>query len=325
MSQVLVPGNEGSSDPTQLRAEMDAWVSSQPFQAMVAAFGGPARNGSDLRSYLASLDRFTGGAWDFRAKRERNLVDPELVSADIEPEVLSAAEALGLVKPSPPQHHSYDYILVLGGLVRACVWRARYAALLAPELHPKRVDGLTAFRRIGGDEPRLLKRFRLPALDSEHEIMAAALCRAFSLAAMPPRAQSSETVSTNSRWLLAEAVTSYGLTVGEVVAPSGEPESRRANSGDTYSFWAEQMVALNPGARILLVTSIIYVPHQHAAALEMLGIPYGVVVNTVGVDPALVDDKRAPQAFRGVHYLQEFRSTVRSFASLERSLGFVTG
>ena len=103
-----------------------------------------------------------------------------------------------------------------------------------------------------------------------------------------------------------------------VVAPN--PAERRATTASTMQFWARKVARLEPGQRILFVTTAIYVPFQHAVALQHLGLPFGVAVDTVAVDHTLVDPGPHAQTFRGVNYLQELRSAVRAYRNLLRML-----
>ena len=73
---------------------------------------------------------------------------------------------------------------------------------------------------------------------------------------------------------------------------------------------------MHSGQRILLVTSAIYVPFQHADAIRMLGLPYRASVDTVGVDASLGREPVLEQTFTASNYLQEVRSAIRSIRML---------
>jgi hypothetical protein len=104
-----------------------------------------------------------------------------------------------------------------------------------------------------------------------------------------------------------------------VAAPSSEPEKRRADTPDSYDFFAKQVATLQGGERLLMVTTPIYVPAQHAAAVRMLALPHGVDVDTVGNEPGVVPGAPAQQ-FTATKYLLEVRSTVRSLRKLDAEL-----
>lgn len=94
-----------------------------------------------------------------------------------------------------------------------------------------------------------------------------------------------------------------------VSAPSSDAERRRANSADTLTFFLDrQHVPQN--ARILLITSQIYVPYLQLEALRTVAIPRKLIVETIGFP-----GDRMPE-LHGLsnpnHYLQEIRSTIQA-------------
>jgi hypothetical protein len=104
-----------------------------------------------------------------------------------------------------------------------------------------------------------------------------------------------------------------------VAAPSSEPEKRRADTPDSYDFFAKHVATLQGGERLLMVTTPIYVPAQHAAAVRMLALPYGVEVDTVGNEAGVIPGAPAQQ-FTATKYLLEVRSTVHSLRKLHAEL-----
>jgi hypothetical protein len=104
-----------------------------------------------------------------------------------------------------------------------------------------------------------------------------------------------------------------------VAAPSSEPERRRADTADSYAFFAERIAELEPGERLLLVTTALHVPAQHATAVRMLQLPFAVEVDTVGIEPSSArEPARRPSG--ATAYLLEIRSTVRALAQLLAAL-----
>ena len=83
--------------------------------------------------------------------------------------------------------------------------------------------------------------------------------------------------------------TSARQPVSVIAAPSSEPEVRRTNTPDSYQWFATEFAGLQAGQRLLLVTSDIYVPFQHADAVRVLGLPYEVTVETMGIQPGDLD------------------------------------
>ncbi len=95
------------------------------------------------------------------------------------------------------------------------------------------------------------------------------------------------------------------LPVRVVAAPSSEPGVRRANTPDTYAWLAGESGWVGRGDSVLLVTTDIYRPFQHADAIRMLTLPHGIDVDLVGVQPGGVRHERLAQTFEAHNYLQE--------------------
>jgi hypothetical protein len=317
---VTVPGQGEDPAPAVLLAEIAAWVRSTPLQRLVTHFGGtlPADN---LAAQLAYLAEFTASKWNFR-RGERNQVDPDAVTGPDEELAVAAADALGLVRPRPPKYRDYDHVLMLGGLVRANLWRTAYAAhLLGHGVSAGNVAAITAYRDLARndadpslDEFRLLEGFGLPRRDYEWQVMEDGLRRAFGLPEFTVERESEPSAEGGQRFRVASATTD-GQRVSLIVAPAFEP-GRRANTADGYRYWAEQVQHVKPGERILAVTTCIYVPYQHAIALQRLALPFGCSVDTVGIDFSAIGDDPNPQRFRGAHYLLEIRSALLAYGSL---------
>lgn len=293
-----------------------AWVHSEPFTELVDAFGG-ASVGQDeeLPQELAKLDTFSE-RWDFRGGKERNLAETARFADEHEDLIVAAAKALGLVDSRLPRHGTYDHMIVLGGLVRACILRPRFAADLIEEgLAVGTVTAVGAFRLLAGDEPGLAEAAGLAGPQTEFDVMDAGVRRAFRLGEPHQERGEHHPENTNLSWLVRTYRAPAGSSVAVVAAPTTDP-ARRANTPDSYRYWAETLAEVKPGERVLLVTSTIYIPFQHADAIRMLGLPYGAEVDTVGVDTTAVREPELRQIFTSSNYLQEIRSAIRSMRSL---------
>ena len=301
-----------------LRADLREWLSHPDLIDLVQRFGGPAPGPDGLR--LEELAEWTPQAWNFRAGRERNLVNPDTVTGDLEAHVLEAALSLGLVEARPPVFSSYDFVLLLGGLVRACMWRPEYAAhLLRSGLAADAVCALTGFRELNDAELELLPSFNLVGLEQEHQVIERSLEDHFGVTALTDTTPLDDRDPPNLRSRVAQGSSPLCTDVSLVVAPSSDP-SRRANTPDSYAYWASEVAHISPGDRILMVTSPIYVPFQHMDAVRLLGLTYGCVIDTVGIAPGVVEEHGHPQIWRAVNYLQELNSTVRSLKLLHDTL-----
>lgn len=140
-----------------LRTDIEAWLASEPLAALLRQFDGePARYAAHPASppaqRLAALDAFTE-RWDTRQGRERNLAEELDLRPGQQELIIDAANALGL-RGDPPKHDRYDHMLMLGGLVRACVARPSYAAHLIREgeITAGEVTTLGAHRPFVGNE-----------------------------------------------------------------------------------------------------------------------------------------------------------------------------
>lgn len=308
------PAAEAAADVLEA---VNGWTSSPALSDLVLAFGGRIPSGAPLGTRLAYLDSFSAEHWDFRRGRERNLAMAAEFPPALEEQIRDSAEGLGLVTPEPPQRDSYDVALVLGGLVRACYVRPRYAAwLIQHDTALQKVVALGGFRPLGGDEHDLAAAL---GIDSANEFgaMVAGVQRAFGFTDSPTIEQSSQGEPSNADWAVA---TFNGPPSVEVLAaPSAAPGDRRANTADTYEWWSHRFDAR--GRSILIITSTIYVPYQGADAIRLLAIPNGAFVDTVGVPPANSDLGRWTQTFTAANYLQEVRSSIRGFRALVGALG----
>jgi hypothetical protein len=315
---VDLPVCEPGLRPDKLDDQIHGWIASEPMRALVSAYGASLPD-APVGDLLRWLDAFSGEHWDFRRRGgvERDQVTPPAFAAETRELILAAATALRLVDPARPPHSTYDHILVLGGLGRACLQRTQYAAELvlsgaasAPEL-----AALGSFRPLTAAETALPE---LAGAGYEVDAMDAGVRIGFGLREPGAREQSGGEV-THRSW----QVRSYrGGDLPEIhvlAAPSSEPEVRRANTPDTYAFWADR-VQLRATDRILVVTSPIYVPFQHSDAIRMLGLRVGCGLDTIGFDPGRVAVPLAPGATNPDRYLQEIRSGIRSMLGLHDAL-----
>ncbi|MCG5454497.1 hypothetical protein PSH03_003655 [Micromonospora sp. PSH03] len=292
---------------------------SPPMRDLVELFGGtlPVTDQATTAALLAWLDEFSGTHWNFRKGAERPDAQEPTLDAEQRAMVLNAAEALGLVRARSPRHDTYTHLLVLGGLARACLQRTSYAvALLANVLVGRpEVAALGSGRPLTAAEHALLRDQGVEACQNEMDAMDAGVRRYLGFSG-PVSVETNEVPNDSAlSWSVRTYRRESGPTVRVLSAPSGEPEQRRANTADTQRFWAER-VTLTPDDRVLVVTSAIYVPFQHADALRTLGVPFGVEVDTVGVEAGWSHEPSLHQPVSPGKYLQEIRSAIRSMRAL---------
>jgi hypothetical protein len=296
--------------------EIDNWTSSDAMARLVAAFGGkPAGHGPDL---LASLAEFSAEHWDFRHGAERNLgVTPEFSTAQID-ETELACRALGLASQDPPSRTNYDTVLMTGGMVRAGIVKPRFVReLLNGGLDATSIVFVGAFRPFGGDESVTAAALGVSG-DNEVDAMVAGMTAAFGPLGRPEVVESlADNPFLSSRqlsWLRGD------VTLRVVAAPSSHP-ARRANTADTFRFWAEHHSIREQS--VLVVTTPIYVPYQGAVAVDVLGLGHGLTVETVAVSAAASDLGELSQEFRTEHKLQELRSAIRGIEVLRDKLSYL--
>jgi hypothetical protein len=305
----------GPVDVVAIKEAVRDWVTHPVFVGLVAAFGGPPVQ-DDLGHYLAALEEFSA-AWDSRDGQERHLAGSLQISGASRDQVLRAADVLGLRDGfARPRASRYDHCLILGGQVRACIVRPAWAAELART--GISFDGVTAlggFRKLVGNEPSLVAELGMADVTDEFHAMDAGLGRAFGAAGHPVSEGYYDPENPNTSWTV-HRYEHENPSLSVVAAPSTQPHLRRANTADSYAWWATNIAKLTPGHRVLLVTSAIYVPFQHADAMRMLSAVYGCAVETVGVPAEWTVDGIAKQEFTAANYLQELRSAIRSMRLL---------
>ncbi len=311
-----VPMVGTTADPV---ADTARWLASDPVRALVETFDGDpawlAGPSSTLALRLAELDGFTDQG-DTRQGRERNEASELQLTVVQEETVLAAIEALGHLGTAPPRFGHYDHLLMLGGLIRACLSRPAFAAkLLADgEVTASSLTALGGHRPFVGNEFEHAAANGLPDLSEEYEALDVGTRRAFHLGE-PESVVGESSEEVGGTWGIRSYRTDGGLAVHVAAAPSSEPATRRADTPDSYAFFAERIAHLQPGQRLLMITTPIYVPPQHLAAVRMLAIPYGVEVDTVGT---VRSDLRPgdPLPYSATQYLLEVRATIRALRRL---------
>lgn len=328
---VEVPVTGTDPTPENIRSSIDAWVSSNALHAIVDEVGkGVVPIGVPVEEKLRYLDEFTAENWNFRLNHqlERNQIDENAISGKSEEKVLEAASALGMRTPRAPRRREYDYIVVLGGLVRANVSRPAYAAhLIKQGISCVSVVGLSGYRELATnkedeskDEPTLLRKFELPPREFEWEVLQDGMKRAFSSEPFRVVAESGHDVGPEGKWSHRQASSPSALLT-LVVAPPPDDSGGRANTASTYAHWAKELAGLHAESHVLAVTTCHYVHFQHANAIENLALPTGCSVETVGIDnDAIPEAVVVPQVFRGVHYVLEVRSAIKSYIKLLAAL-----
>ena len=318
----LPAGESGARGPGAVDEALRGWATSEPVRALVGASGWAWPAETDTLSLLERLADLSAD-WDYRKSRERNFIEgaPAEVNGLVIPNelVIAAARALGLVDAVTITGRKFSHLVVLSGLVSACVNRTHRAAeLVRGGLAADAVVVLGAHRALGGSEPRQAENAGLGNDTDEAEVIVAATQKIFGLGA--PRASRESQPPADPADLPAFHAASAHYqwpSVQVVIAPSAEPESRRANTADQLRYWAD-LAGVGSEHGVLILTTQIYVPYQHMEAVRVLGLERGCSVYSCGVDAATSLLPRAAP-FGGRDYLQEIRSALRAAPALLRA------
>ncbi|WP_327010867.1 hypothetical protein OHA72_28540 [Dactylosporangium sp. NBC_01737] len=294
----------GGADPTTVRSAIDRWVRSDAVAGLVRCFGGTAPSGTADEA-LAQLVAFSA-AWDYRGGAlERGEIQVLEYSQEIGEIVNAAVLALGLSGRERPSSTRYDHVLVLGGGARSALARPDFAArLLRGGVEAPAVSALSSLRKLEDPEIGLAASFGMPGIAFEADTMAAGMVRAFAADAAPVRREGA-TGEGEPWWTL--TYTASGRTLSVIAAASTTP-GRRANTADTLTGWAELVHTPAGTDRLLVVTTDLFVPFQHADSVRLLGLRYGCGVETVGL--ATDDYTRWLRPNTHTALLQEVRSSI---------------
>ncbi|HEY0698378.1 MAG TPA: hypothetical protein VGD43_11280 [Micromonospora sp.] len=305
------PAGGGSTET--LARDIADWVNSAALAALLHAFGS-AMPGGDTGARLAYLDDFSI-VWDSRGGGER--LDARYAERD-EPTcqlIAAAVSALGLAGREQPAADRYDHVLILGGGPVTGRARSRFAAdLLDGGVTTGTVAGLGSLRPLPSTSA--IEGVEL----TEGDGMLIAVREAF-----PPSGdvtgRSGTTEAGHSWWV--KSYPSTGGQVSVIAAPPTRP-GLRANTADTMLGWAELAARPTPDERVLVVTTDLYVPFQHADAIMTLGLPYRCGIETVGFSTRTFHAWPKGPSHTG-ELLQELRSAIRSMRSLYTAAQRVAG
>ena len=290
----------------------------------------------ELGDRLAFLDEFSE-VWDYRGKARMKTLGP-LSNQDaggavrwligrlnLPPSQLdridALAGALGLTAETPASGTVFDFLLVIGGGRHTNRLRAEYAREMATGRRIGHVVLAAASRRLLDSELDAAA-VCAPGATSEFELMIAAARDAFGLDVSEvsehvgrrvDRAQSNETV-----WRFPSDSNDLGIPITLLETASPDPERRRANSADTYTF-AAQTAAMH-GSSCLMVTGQPLVPYLHFEALRTLAVPFDIRLQSAGFGVDRYNRISDLDQQHPAKLLQEVRSTIRAARALENQI-----
>jgi hypothetical protein len=86
----------------------------------------------------------------------------------------------------------------------------------------------------------------------------------------------------------------------------------RATTSDTYKFFLEAADPITAEDRILVITSALHAPFQHAQALAELSLPTGATITSVGARARTSRQAIVRGEWTTAEWLQEIRSAIWS-------------
>lgn len=312
-----------------IREKIRAWVMSPWFVDLVEMFGGSISLQEPLDVLIKNLETFSD-RWDFRRMaRERGmpaddkhhegpgaarwLTEATGLSKTMETEIIENATHLGLVHALEPSQSSYRCIMILGGARLSCKLRPlRAAEVIRSGVSTEMVALLGAARPIPDSERDATDTYAPGAMD-EFDLIVAGGQQALGIDKQSFEENRYDHPSnSNLSWIIKRFIVSFegqSLRVVAVSAPSSDPDRRRANSADTFTFFLNQEKVL-ANERLLLITSQIYVPYVQLEALRTVAVPRKLFVETIGFPG---DRMPELQGLTNVnHYLQEIRSAIQA-------------
>ncbi len=295
-----------ATDPSAVCASTRAWLDSPEMAELFALFGHQL-NATGLGNRLAEAEELTRDIFDFRRGSERW----EAEKVEFTAETTDVVDRLiGLIYREPtgrPQTDlgGFDHALVLGGRINTCLLRAELlAGLLAEGLRIGHVWGLGSRRAVTDAERALAATLTTEAVDDELDAMSVALVTNLSLdpATVAPKTPGISEI----RSLATDPIQVTGLSA----APG--PGKPRATTSDTYRFFVDTAEHAAGAEDILVVTSAIHGPFQHAQALAELGLWTGARITTIGAHISTSDNAQVRTSWTTAEWLQEVRSAIWS-------------
>ena len=309
-------------DAERCLADIDHWADALRNSSLVTTFSARAAEAVDGlvgEQLLDELDAFAAANWDFRGGRERNLAPSPPLTPKQAAAIDAAAEKLGLGGTAMPGRHRYDAVIMTGGMVRAGIVKPRFLREVHDGgLHWREGVFLGGFRPFAGDEVDVARALGVNG-ENEFDAMSFGMRMAFELGP-PDFVEPSDAPAPGDAGRADWREDSWnwgGHTLRVVAAPSSEPARRRANTADTFRFWASRAKDIRS---VLVITTPVYVPYQGAAAIEVFGLEFGMAVETAAVSASASDLGVHSQEFLPQHRAQELRSAIHGMRTLRTRL-----
>lgn len=292
-------------DPREIQRSTASWLDSAEMTELLAHFD-HTLTATGLRDRLAEAEQISRDIFDFRQGGERW----EAEKAEFSPRTAEAVDALIARIYRDPQDlpaaelGESTHGLVLGGRINSCLLRTELLAdLLRQGLQIGHIWGLGSRRDVVDMERELASALHLGPVADELDAMCAALRHAL---ALPHSAEQSQRSPSEVRQLAVSPIPVAGL------AAEPGPGNRRATTGDTYRFFLETAKNVTQQDHILIITSAIHAPFQHAQALADLSVSTGATITSVGAHVSTSSQAAVRAEWTTAEWLQEIRSAIWS-------------
>lgn len=259
-----------------------------------------------LRNRLAEAEQISRAVFDFRRGGERW----EAQKAEFSSQTAQVVEALiSRIFRDPQDFPATElgaptHCLVLGGLINSCLLRAELLAeLLQQGLRAGHIWGLGSRRPVVEREREVAAGLELGPVADELDAVCAALRHALPL---PDSTEGSSRSPGGVRRLADSPVPVAGL------AAEPGPGRARATTSDTYRFFLRTAGNVTARDHILVITSAIDAPFQHAQALAELSVPTGATITSVGAHIGTSRQAAVRTEWTTAQWLQEIRSAIWS-------------
>ncbi len=297
----------------ELVKSISTWINSEALYKMVSAFGETIPNGS-LRFKIDWLNEFAN-VWDYRKKHaqesERWCIEEDPALSSKEGVILDCVKQLGLANIEKPLQVP-DFILPLGGARLSNFARPKKAKEVIDELNlqNRNIVALSGTRPINEVERPFLMEYAPNAI-TEYDAICSGMEKAFSIRGDHYYEEKHSNSNINLCWAKRTYDDLYlNNIIISMAAPSSDP-IRRANSRDTFVHFLDEF-RITQGARLLLVTSCIYVPFQLLRFMD-LAIERGFYVDCVGMP----NNDNAGVSFSQItNYCQETKATINAIKSI---------
>lgn len=313
------PTNNNEEEKNKLKKIISCWLESKELKALVNSFGGNVPVNMSLQELAKWYLEFSN-IWDYRNQKKahdkstgenaRWLVSQENLNEEQKKCINNASYALGLKANKDTYLSKYDYILVLGGAKLSCLLRTKMAFKLVETntiQEPKAFYFLASSRPVADTERVATDTYAKDAV-TEFDLMNESIINIFKVRNNYEQWEHYE-LNHNSCWKIRNFKHNLDSKIISISAPSLAPETRRANSADTYEFLFKKL-NIEKNSKLLLVTGQIYVPYQQLEAIRTIALEKNVVIDTIGFPPEWGGDIQGMN--HPTNYLQEIRSVIQS-------------